>query len=365
MKCKGCGAEIQHEDETLPGYIPKEVFERRTLAGEEILCQRCFRARHYGKLMPVRLEDFWTQLTNVIKEVDVVVWILDITDFEGSYDQKIFEALSSVKKILVVNKIDLLPRAVTVQEIDSWVRRQVLDEPFDVILTSATRRYGLRRLEEKVLQFRRVLFVGVTNVGKSSLFKEITGKDVSVTPFPGTTLGLIRAKLFNTILFDSPGITTKHRLIDFLSPESQKKLTHADHLSRFTFKPDRNSVIFLGGVCRLDIDFKSELRPIFQIFANEAVKFHQTSKVKADTLWKRQYGKLLVPPFDPQELPIESLSFQEKRFELDASEELAIAGLGWLSVRRGPFETCLKTIDGIYVRKREALINPARKERRA
>jgi len=205
----------------------------------------------------------------------------------------------------------------------------------------------------------------VTNVGKSSLFKEITGKDVSVTPFPGTTLGLIRAKLFNTILFDSPGITTKHRLIDFLSPESQKKLTHADHLSRFTFKPDRNSVIFLGGVCRLDIDFKSELRPIFQIFANEAVKFHQTSKVKADTLWKRQYGKLLVPPFDPQELPIESLSFQEKRFELDASEELAIAGLGWLSVRRGPFETCLKTIDGIYVRKREALINPARKERRA
>jgi len=365
MKCKGCGAEIQHEDETLPGYIPKEVFERRTLAGEEILCQRCFRARHYGKLMPVRLEDFWTQLTNVIKEVDVVVWILDITDFEGSYDPKIFEVLSSVKKILVVNKIDLLPRAVTVQEIDNWVRRQVLDEPFDVILTSATRRYGLRRLEEKVLQFRHVLFVGVTNVGKSSLFKEITGKVVSVTPFPGTTLGVIRAKLFNTILFDSPGITTKHRLIDFLSPESQKKLTHADHLSRFTFKPDRNSVIFLGGVCRLDIDFKSELRPIFQIFANEAVKFHQTSKVKADTLWKRQYGKLLVPPFNPQELPIESLSFQEKRFELDASEELAIAGLGWLSVRRGPFETCLKTIDGIYVRKREALINPARKERRA
>jgi len=225
MKCKGCGAEIQHEDETLPGYIPKEVFERRTLAGEEILCQRCFRARHYGKLMPVRLEDFWTQLTNVIKEVDVVVWILDITDFEGSYDPKIFEVLSSVKKILVVNKIDLLPRAVTVQEIDSWVRRQVLDEPFDVILTSATKRYGLRRLKEKLLEFRRVLFVGVTNVGKSSLFKEITGKDVSVTPFPGTTLGLIRAKLFNTILFDSPGITTKHRLIDFLSPESTKK-TH-------------------------------------------------------------------------------------------------------------------------------------------
>jgi ribosome biogenesis GTPase YqeH len=363
MKCKGCGAELQHEDEMLPGYIPEEVFEKRTLAGEEVLCQRCFRARHYGKLMPVRFEDFWSQLINVIKEVDVVVWILDITDFEGSYDPKISEMLSSVKKIFVINKIDLLPKAVTVQEIEGWVRRQINEEPLDLILTSATRRYGLRRLEEKILQFRRVLFVGVTNVGKSSLFKALTGKDVSITPFPGTTLGLIRAKVSNTVLLDSPGMTTGHRLIDLLSPESQKKLTPTDHLSRFTFKPDRDSVIFLGGVCRLDIEFDSELRPIFQIFASEAVKFHQTNKVKADTLWRRQYGKLLVPPFDPRELPMESLNFQEKRIELNVSEELAIAGLGWVSVRRGPFETCLKTIDGIYVRKREALINPTRKER--
>lgn len=363
MKCKGCGAELQHEDETLPGYIPKDVFEERTLAGEEVLCQRCFRARHYGKLMPVRLEDFRDQLRKIASEVDAVVWVLDIVDFEGSYEPEISEILSSVRKIFVINKIDLLPKAVTVQEINQWVRRQLRDEPLDVILASATKYYGLRRLEKIVTQFRRVLFVGASNVGKSSLFKQLTGVDVSITPFPGTTLGLIQAKLSNTVLFDSPGISTGHRVIDLLSPESQKKLTPIEHLSRFTFKPDKDNVIFVGGLCRLDFEFASQFRPIFQIFASEHVKFHQTNKLKADALWQRQYGRLLTPPFDPQELPIESLKFKEEKFQLDVGEELAVAGLGWLSVRRGPFETCLKTIDGIYVRKREALVNPMRRER--
>lgn len=365
MRCEGCGAELQHEDETLPGYIPKEVFENRVALGEKILCQRCFRARHYGKLMPVYLKDFSLQLRTIASGMDVVVWVLDITDFEGSYDSVISDALRDVRKIFVVNKIDLLPKAVTVSEIENWVRRNLSEEPYSVILTSALRNYGLRRLSETIRRFHRVLFVGVTNVGKSSLFKKITGMDVSITPFPGTTLGLIHTKISNTDLYDSPGIMTGHRLIDLLKPESQKKLTPTEHLSRYTFKPEKDRVIFLGGLCRLDIDFDSKLRPIFQVFASESVKFHQTSKARANELWRKQYGRLLTPPFDPEELPMENLAFREENFELDIAEELSIAGLGWLSVRRGPFEICLKTVNGIYVRKREALVNPFRKERGA
>lgn len=366
MKCEGCGAELQCENETLPGYIPREVLESKVLSGEKILCQRCFRARHYGKLMPVHLKDFSQQLREIINSmnIDIVVWVLDITDFEGSYDSMISAILRDVRKIFVVNKIDLLPRAVTVKEIEGWVRKNLNEESFEIILTSATKNYGLKKLFESISKFQRVLFIGVTNVGKSSLFKKITGADVSITPFPGTTLGLIHAKIFKTNLYDSPGITTGRRVIDLLKPDSQKKLVPVKHLSRYTFKPEKDRVIFLGGLCRLDVNFESEMRPIFQVFASESVKFHETSETKADELWRKLYGKLLTPPFDPEELSMESLNFQEKTFELNVAEELSIAGLGWLSVRRGPLEICLKTIDGIYVRKREALINPLRKERR-
>lgn len=62
MKCPGCGAAIQFEDPKKPGYIPREVYERRLEEGREILCQRCFRMKHYGKLEPVEFN--WISKTS-------------------------------------------------------------------------------------------------------------------------------------------------------------------------------------------------------------------------------------------------------------------------------------------------------------
>ncbi|MGJ8454105.1 ribosome biogenesis GTPase YqeH [Pseudothermotoga sp. U03pept] len=362
VKCKGCGAQIQHDDEKKPGFIPLEVFTRRKEQGEEILCQRCFRARHYGKLEPVIIsKSFTNSLLKIVKDFEVIVWVVDITDFEGSHEPVLSEILKDSRKILVVNKIDLLPRAVTIQEIENWSLQRVQDERIEgIYLTSTLRKYGIRRLATRLSDFNRILFVGVTNVGKSSLVHALTGADISITPFPGTTLGLISAKMNKTVIYDSPGILTKHRVIDLLPPNCQKQIVAEKHLSRKTFKPQRDTVIFLGGMCKLQIIFSTELAPIFQIFASEGVKFHLTNSEKADDLWKRQYGRLLVPPCKPKEPSFESLKWSEREFELTAGEELAIAGLGWLSVRRGPVKIRAAVPDQIIVQKRTALINPYR-----
>jgi len=34
VKCEGCGAQIQHEDDKKPGYVPKDVFEKRKAQGK-------------------------------------------------------------------------------------------------------------------------------------------------------------------------------------------------------------------------------------------------------------------------------------------------------------------------------------------
>lgn len=362
MKCEGCGAQIQHEDERKPGYIPLNVFTKRKAEGKQILCQRCFRARHYGKLEPVRIsKDFAQELSKIIDDFERVVWVFDITDFEGSYDPFLAEILKNNRKIIVVNKIDLLPKAVSVQEIKDWVYRRLETEKIEEIyLTSTIRTYGLRKLAIQLSHFQKVLFVGVTNVGKSSLIHALTGANLSITPFPGTTVGLIKTTMENTLIYDTPGIVTDHRMIDFLPPDCQKKIVAQNHLSRMTFKPDKDKVIFMGGMCRLEFDFSTDLLPIFQIFASQGVKFHLTDSKKADELWKRQYGRLLVPPCNPKQLPFEFFKWQQREFDLDMGEELAIAGLGWLSVRRGPLTIKVKVPEQITVRKRIALVNPYR-----
>lgn len=365
MKCPGCGTEIQFTDPSKSGYIPYSVYEKRLSNGDEILCQRCFRAKHYGKLEPVEVSDnFVEQVKRALSHFKTALWIVDITDFEGSFDPNISEILRDHDKIMVVNKVDLVPRAVSLDEMRDWVLEQMGDETFnEVHLISAAKGFGIHLLQESLeAHGGNFLVVGATNVGKSSLVSKLCMTETTVTAFPGTTLGILKRKMQNSgsYLYDTPGIKTGRRITDLLDPQCQKELTPTDHLSRKTFKPKRSgSVLFIGGLCHAVIKFEGK-SPIFQVFAPNAVKFHETSQLKYENFLRKHYGKLLTPPCKSSQLPFESIEWQKIRFELQQGEELSIAGLGWISVRRGPFVVEIRVPLGITVRKRAGLINPYR-----
>lgn len=362
MKCPGCGVKLQFTDPEKPGYIPFEIYEKRLSSGEEILCQRCYKLKHYGRMIPVKLnKDFKKDLKSYLGGFDVILWILDIFDFEGSYDEEILKLLKNKKVVYGINKIDLIPKAVALKEIKEWLKKRLNTDSEDIRLLSATKRFGLRSMVKYLRRLAdKSLVIGVTNVGKSSILNELCGYGTTISPFPGTTLGIIRRKVkdINFYLYDTPGIVTGKRIIDLLDPECQKKITPIKRVTRKTFKPENNRVIFIGGLCRLDIYFEGEKRPIFQIFSSENVVFHETNSKKADILMKERMGDILIPPCKKESY--DSYEWDEKLFELDKGEELAIAGLGWLSVRRGPFKVRVMLPKGIKVVLREALVNPYR-----
>ncbi len=365
MKCPGCGVELQCREEHRAGYIPLDVLQRRKSEGKEILCQRCFWLKHYRKVKPVKLDQSVLDvLSEVIAECDFVAWIVDISDFEGSFDPQLQKLVSGKKVALVVNKLDLIPKSVSVQEIRDWLRMMVDSTNFEkVFLISAERNYGIRNLSRYLERFNRVCFIGLTNVGKSSIFNKLSGKQVNVTPFPGTTLDTISAKLRDskTRLIDTPGLISSHRLMDLLPTECQAQMLAVKKLSRMTFKPEKDDVLFVSGMCVLEFSYNTELRPIFQVFSGEKVKFHLTNVRKKDHIWEKHYGKLLVPPCRPSQPARDKVVWSQCNFELDAGEELSVAGLGWLSVRRGPFTVKITVPEDVLVTKRNALVSPYRR----
>ncbi|HAA83013.1 MAG TPA: ribosome biogenesis GTPase YqeH, partial [Thermotoga naphthophila] len=52
--------------------------------------------------------------------------------------------------------------------------------------------------------------------------------------------------------------------------------------------------------------------------------------------------------------------WKRETFTLKEGEELAVAGLGWMSVRRGPFTVEVTVPDSVKLVVREALVNPKR-----
>ncbi len=364
MKCAGCGAELQFDDPGKPGYIPFDVYERRLTEGKEILCQRCYRIKHYGEFKALRLStDFKKELKGVAGSFKLILWVIDITDFEGTYREDIKEILSGKKVVYVVTKVDLLPKATSKVELKEWLKKRLnAKDPRNIRLVSSKKKFGLNSLRKHILSFGygKALVIGVTNVGKSSLVNELVDGPVLTSPFPGTTLGLIRRKMKGArfYLYDTPGIMTEDRAIDLLSVDCQKKMIPSREMNRKTFKPSKSRAYLIGGMARILVENPQTPSPIFQVFTYQSVKLHETRPEKAEGLMSRRLGDFLVPPCEKWEL--DGIEWVEKKFEISEEKELVISGLGWINVKRGPLVALVKYPKGVKVLKRERLIAPRR-----
>lgn len=55
LLCMGCGAPIQTEEKTKPGYVQPKVLEESE--PKTLVCQRCFRMRNYADVITVSLSN--------------------------------------------------------------------------------------------------------------------------------------------------------------------------------------------------------------------------------------------------------------------------------------------------------------------
>ncbi|MBT1247092.1 MULTISPECIES: ribosome biogenesis GTPase YqeH [unclassified Thermosipho (in: thermotogales)] len=355
MKCRGCGVELQFKDPKKPGYIPEHVL----LEEKEPLCQRCYKMIHYGKLsVPVEEEIFLDKLDEILKDFKKVIYVVDITDFEGTFRKEIMKKLNGKEVYFAVTKFDLLPKSLSSIEAQEWLKNRLGCSSERIFLLSSKNKFGLRKFEKFLKSLREdILILGVTNVGKSSLLSHFTEAKPTISPFPGTTLGIIKRKVFDVNLFDTPGILTNDRVTDLLSVECQAKILNTKSFTRKTFKIDESRAVLVSAFCKIEVEFKTEKKPIFQIFAPEKVTFHETKKEKADELMKKRAGDLLIPPCKKQDI---DENFVTHIFEVDEEEEVVIAGLGFLNIKRGPFTIKVTVPEKIKVVVRDRLLKPKR-----
>ena len=364
--CEGCGAKIQFEDPRVPGYIPKEVYSRRLSEGKEILCQRCFQIKYYSKLKHINFssEIFMTQFREVVKGFSNILWVIDIFDFEGSFRREFSELFEDKNVIYIINKIDLLPKAITRKEIHDWVFKRIRSD--QIYLVSAFKNLGIKSLFRRLKIVKdKILLVGCTNVGKSSLINRMCGTDITVSSYPNTTLNLIKAKPFglDLDLYDTPGISFNDRFIDILSPSCQKKILPHRELSRKTFKAVTGRVYLLGALVQIRVKEVKTDKSIFQLFAPENVVIHDTKPERVKDLLKRQAGRFLVPPCKPKEISFDTLNWSKKSIIIKEGKEIVFPGIGWLTMKKGAavFEIHIPGKLKIFVR--DALINPKRRSK--
>ncbi|GAA0442889.1 ribosome biogenesis GTPase YqeH [Lentibacillus halophilus] len=337
--CQGCGVSIQTTDPDQDGYTPESALERDT-----VLCQRCFRLKHYNDIQNVSLsdDDFLGMIHEMKKQEGLVVHLIDIFDVQGTIIKNLPQMIGDKPIILAGNKMDLLPKSTNRRKLTQWLRSEAKKAGVpvkDVFLISSVKGHGLADLTEAIENRRNrkdVYIVGTTNVGKSTfinkLIEKTTGTDNAITTsyFPGTTLGFIEIPLDETSSFiDTPGVVNKEQMAHYVSGNDLKVITPKKEVKPRVYQLNSQQTLFIGGLARLDF-LQGERQSFVCYFSNE-LAIHRTKLQKADDIYQKHLGELLSPP--DHETLASLPDMHEQSFRLDNEKnDIVFPGLGWITV---------------------------------
>lgn len=362
--CSGCGVGIQTERKGELGYAPKSSLER-----EVVICQRCYRLTHYNEVQDVSLtdDDFLKILNKLGEKKALIVKIVDIFDFNGSWLPGLHRFVGDNPVLLVGNKVDLLPKSLKQNRLINWMKKSAKElglKAVDVSLISAEKGNGVAELARLMEQYRKgrdVYIVGCTNVGKSTfinrLIKEFAGDEsqlITTSHFPGTTLDMIEIPLDDrSSLYDTPGIINHHQIAHFIDAKELKVITPKKEIKPMVFQLNAEQTLFFGGLARLDF-VRGERTSFICYFSNE-LHIHRTKLEKADSLYENHVGELLQPPGKEGAAQLPELikyDFTIKNKQVD----IVFSGLGWVSVRGENLHVSAYVPKGVSVSMRDALI---------
>lgn len=337
-KCSGCGTALQTENSEASGYVPAKALERTP-----VICQRCFRIKNYNEAISVAFDqdEFLRLLGRIGEEDALVIHIVDLFDFDGSIISGLQRFVGSNPVLLVVNKIDLLPKVTNWNRIINWVQRQAKEHGIrivDIALVSAKRNLGFDRLIDQVSEWRGnrdVYVVGATNVGKSTLinrlirdYSDLDG-ELTTSRYPGTTLDMIHIPLDDgKHIIDTPGIVYKSRLTELASREDLSSLLPDKSLKPLVYQLNEGQTLFFGAFARFD--FVEGERQSFTCYLSNDLPIHRTKLERADELYRDHRGELLAPPTRERIDELPAWTKHQLRIGRGGETDVFISGLGWI-----------------------------------
>jgi 30S ribosome assembly GTPase len=361
--CIGCGVKVQTENPQELGYAPQSALEKET-----IICQRCFKLKHYNEVQDVSLtDDDFLKILNEVGQTDsLIVKVVDIFDFNGSWLPGLHRFVGSNDVLLIGNKADLLPKSVNRNKLINWMKESARElglNPVDVLLVSADKGHNIGEAAEAIDHYRNgkdVYVVGCTNVGKSTfinrLIKEVTGEGdiITTSHFPGTTLDTIEIPLDDgKALIDTPGIINHHQMAHFVDKRDLKVITPKKEIKPKIYQLNERQTLFFGGLARLD--YISGGRRSFTCYLSNELNIHRTKLENADELYQNHVGEMLTPPRKDQLGDFPKMTAHEFSIK-EGKVDVVFSGLGWVTVNEPGAIIAAHVPQGVNVIIRKSLI---------
>ena len=309
-RCEGCGVALQDQNVLQEGY---------TTNLENNLCQRCFRMKNYGEYQVVTKsnDEYIEILKEVGKTKDLVIYVTDLLNIEKNINQ--IRAIIPNKMILVLNKMDVLPKSVKEEKLKKYLMNDDDNSFEEIIVISTEKNYNIDYLLKRIKFYqtsRNVYVVGHTNAGKSSLINKLIKnysdktQELTMSPLPSTTLNMVNIEINDYLtLIDTPGLVDVGSILNHVSAEMVKKISAKKEIKPRTYQLRKNQSIIIEDLVR--IDYVEGERNSFTLFISNDLKVRR-----------------LLNLFNNSELKDKNKITYNMKYD----EDLAISGLGFVKI---------------------------------
>ena len=308
-KCLGCGITLQDVNLLQDGY---------TTSLENDYCQRCFRMKNYGEYQVVTKsnDEYLEILKDVAETKDLVLYVTDLLNLEKNLEQ--IRTLIPNKMILVLNKIDVLPKSVKEEKIVNYLKSKDINFE-EVIVISANKNYNIDYLLKRIKYYqtsKNVYVVGHTNAGKSSLINKLIKnysdkeQELTMSPLPSTTLNVVTIEINDHLtLIDTPGLVDSGSILNQLDEKMMKKISPKKEIKPRTYQIRKGQSIVIEDLIR--IDYVEGEKNSFTLFMSNDLKV-----------------KRLLNLFNNPEL----YDKNKVTYNMKYDEDLVISGLGFIKI---------------------------------
>ena len=328
-RCAGCGVILQDENVLQEGY---------TSSLDNELCQRCFRMKNYGEYQVVTKSN--DEYIDILKDVgqtkDLVLYITDLLNLEENIEE--IRNIIPNKMILVLNKVDVLPKSVKEEKIKAYFEN--LNIHFEeIIVISTAKNYNIDYLLKRIKYFqttKKVYVVGRTNAGKSSLINKLiknysdNTQELTMSPLPSTTLSTINIEINDYLtLIDTPGLVDNGSLLNHVDAKMMKKISPKEEIKPRTYQLKKNQSIVIEDFLR--IDYVEGEKNSFTLYISNDLKVKRLLNVFKNTSVK---------------------SKNKTTYNIKYEEDFVINGLGFIKiVNKGVIDVYMDTGIDVYTRK--------------
>jgi len=364
IKCPGCGATFQSTNDQLPGYIDEKILKGKR---DTMYCKRCFNLQHYNKNLGTKIDfDTYTENIKYISQNNgLIVEVIDATDIDGTLINDINSIYKTDNIILVVNKMDLINRDTNLYKFNVGLQK-LLDERDikvkEVAFYSAHSNNHQEGIIKKIDFFKTphkdIYFVGVSNVGKSSIINQLITRYnlrksiITTSNYFETTLDNIKIPYKGSNIVDTLGFINPFNIINYLSDETYEIINSNTRVRPKTLQLERDQTIFIGGFVRIDFVEGEKINIVAHLTNDKLI--HRTKSSNADAFYEKHCADLLKYPNEEEKKKLGQIRTIRVNTQ-DRRIDISIHGLGYITVSQNTIIN-ISSFEKIGIEKREMIV---------